>query len=150
MRWLVAAALLGCGSDPRDCSLTTVTAEYIGSAVIDDCGNLMSDGVNPIDTAAWQSAASCALDHAAQQHPFQVQWLQQGIEGPSMGAYVGMARDAQWTLAAFGQSSGIDGTVRPARRDTCSALRTMSPCGSLESTLCIECVNRVVADQCMP
>jgi hypothetical protein len=151
----VAAALVaGCGtSTPNDCSVPAVVDDYLRSAdidVIDDCGYPQTDGLSGIDMAAWQGAASCALDHAMQQHPFRVRWMAQGIEGPTRGAYVGVPVDGVWTLAAFGQSAQPDAVVPPAVRDACSALQSMSPCGSIETTMCIECVDRAVADHCMP
>jgi hypothetical protein len=152
LRWLVAAALVtGCGSsEPRDCSLAAVYSDYIGSAVVDDCGNPYDDGTSGTDTAAWQAAGSCTLYHVAQHHAFLVRWTAQSLEGPMSGAYVGLSRDGQWTLSAFDQRAQITGAVPPTRRDSCTDLRATSPCSDIRSNLCIDCVDPAVADRCQP
>ena len=151
MRWLWAAvAVAGCSSEPRDCSLAAVYEQYIGSAVVDDCGNPYDDGINGSDMAAWQAAGSCALYHVAQQHPFLVRWTVQGLEGPMSGAYVGLSRDGQWELSAFDQRAQITGAVPPTRRDSCTDLRATSPCSDIRTNLCIECVDPAVVATCRP
>jgi hypothetical protein len=151
VRWLAAAVMVaGCGtSEPKDCSVGAVMDDYVGAAILDDCGNLQSDS-SGFDMAAWQAGASCALDHAMQQHPFIVRWYAQGIEGPIIGAYVGLVRDGTWTLAASSQSADITGKLPPAHVDTCTGLQGLSPCSELESNLCIVCRGPVVAEECTP
>jgi len=143
--------VMGCASEPRDCSLAAVNEDYIGSAVVDDCGNPYDDGVSGTDMTAWQAAQTCTLDHAAHQQPFLVRWTRQGIEGPISGAYVGLVRDGTWMLSAFDQSAQITGALPPTRRDSCSDLRAASsPCSSLTTNLCIDCLGRSAADTCRP
>jgi hypothetical protein len=146
----VAVAVIGCGSDPRDCSLAAVVDDYEAGAMLVDCGSLYDDGTSGIDMAAWQAASACALDHAQQQAAFTVRWTSEAIEGPLSGAYVGLQHDGAWTLSAFAQSAGITGVLPPAKRYACSALRASTMCSSVKSSLCIECVGQTVADDCMP
>jgi hypothetical protein len=153
MRWLPAAvvAVAGCGtSTPKDCSVPAVMDDYLGSAVVDDCGNLQDDGVTGSDMAAWQAAQSCALDHAMQQHPFIVRWYAQGIEGPTLGAYAGTPRDGGWTLATAFQAAEPTGRLPPAHVDTCTGLQAISPCSEIHTNLCIVCNGPAIAEDCTP
>lgn len=154
MRLAVAAAVMvvGCSSEPRDCSVVALSDDYVGSATLDDCGELMDDGLNGIDMTTWQNAQACALDHAMRMAAFRVRWSVQNIEGPpEWSAYIGVQHDGAWALASFHQPSKITGMAGPTSRYVCSSLQAVTaPCSLLKTSLCIECVDKTVADQCAP
>lgn len=143
---LALAVTASCG-DSRSCKIEDVLAE-LENPQADDCGVLAAD-----DTANdFAAAHDCVAAAIAAQRPFTVQWDLQGIDSRVARALVGTpaGTGVQYRLLAFdGDPSGGSSSGDPHTTTyLCANLVDQGDCANVQTSLCFDCANSSVADEC--
>lgn len=144
---LVALLLSACSGNSRSCLIEDVLTE-LADPQADDCGTLAVDDGD----AAFTGAHDCVAAAITGGRPFTVQWDLQGIDSRVSRALIGTPAGAgiQYRLLAFdGDPGGGGGSADPhTTTHLCANLLDQGACGDMQTSLCFECANSSVVDQC--
>ncbi len=143
----LVVATSSCSDDDESCLIEDRLAALADTDAT-NCGVVAADA----DDAEFNAAHDCVATALANQQTFKVQWDLQGIDSRVSRALIGKAAGPglQFQLLSFDGDPGGGGGVGNPHTTTflCSNLIDEGQCGDMRTSLCFDCVNSSITDEC--